>query len=165
MFLKLIAIQLATLKGTGIFLFPRRDAVDLFWGRRWLLIQPAETEWIESYNKIITSPWDLGCQEVSGVSHCQQVVIDLRTRLFFYHFIWCDINKERILLYVNREKILESVLGIGNKPFWKRSIKGYACMGQFFYMLHLFRRHSASKVEELDEFSLVTEMTTLCLIK
>lgn len=38
-------------------------------------------------------------------------------------------------------------------------------MGQFFYMLHLFRRHSASKVEELDEFSLVTEMTTLCLIK
>lgn len=32
-------------------------------------------------------------------------------------------------------------------------------------MLHLFRRHRVREVEELDEFSLVTEVTTLCLIR
>lgn len=87
MFLKLVSIPVATLKGTGIFLLPRRDVIGLVWGRSWLLIQPAETEWIESCSKIVTGPWGLACQEVSGVSHGQQVVIDLRTRLCFYHFI------------------------------------------------------------------------------
>lgn len=32
-------------------------------------------------------------------------------------------------------------------------------------MLHLFRRHRVREVEELDEFSLVTEVTTLCLTR
>lgn len=70
MFLKFIAVLVATLKGTGLVLLPGRDVIGLVRGGSWLLIQPAETEWLESYSKHhrpleFGLPGSKGCQPLS----------------------------------------------------------------------------------------------------